>query len=73
MRDQPAALWVVIGFLALSLYLYCLLGGADFGAGVLELFSRRTQRAEQNKIIGKALGPVWEANHMWLILMVVIL
>ncbi len=73
MRDQPAALWVVIGFLALSLYLYCLLGGADFGAGVLELFSRRTQRADQNKIIGKALGPVWEANHMWLILMVVIL
>lgn len=69
---QPFALYVVIAFLGLSLLLYCLLGGADFGAGVLEPFIRE-RRAEQRAIIGKAIGPVWEANHMWLILMVVIL
>jgi cytochrome d ubiquinol oxidase subunit II len=69
---EPFALYVVIAFLALSLFLYCLLGGADFGAGVLEPFSR-LRRAEQRKVIGKAMGPVWEANHMWLVLIVVIL
>jgi cytochrome d ubiquinol oxidase subunit II len=66
-------LFVVIAFLGVSLLLYCLLGGADFGAGVLELFLGRERRAAQRKIIDKAMGPVWEANHMWLILMVVIL
>ncbi len=71
--DQPIVLWIVIGFLAISLLLYCLLGGADFGAGVLEIFLRKKQRTEQYTIIEKAMGPVWEANHMWLILMVVIL
>ncbi len=71
--NQPITLWIVIGFLAVSLLLYCLLGGADFGAGVLEIFLRKRQRVEQHKIIEKAMGPVWEANHMWLILMVVIL
>jgi cytochrome d ubiquinol oxidase subunit II len=73
LSGQPAMLWVVVPFLGLALLLYCLLGGADFGAGVLELFMRHDNRLAQRKIIEKALGPVWEANHMWLILMVVIL
>ncbi len=60
-------------FLGLSLLLYCLLGGADFGAGMLEAFLGRQHRDEQRELIGKAMGPVWEANHMWLILAVVIL
>jgi cytochrome d ubiquinol oxidase subunit II len=66
-------LWVVILFLGLSLLLYCLLAGADFGAGVLELFLGRENRHAQRAMIEKALGPVWEANHIWLILIVVIL
>jgi cytochrome d ubiquinol oxidase subunit II len=70
---EPLMLWVVIAFLGLSLFLYCLLGGAEVGAGVLELFLNRERRGAQRKIIDKAMGPVWEANHMWLILMVVIL
>lgn len=69
----PAMLWVVIAFLGLSLLLYCLLAGADFGAGVLELFLGRRDRHAQRHVIEKALGPVWEANHIWLILIVVIL
>lgn len=60
---------VVTAFLALSLILYVLLGGADFGAGIIQLFST-TPKAE--KVIGKAIGPIWEANHMWLIIAVVI-
>jgi cytochrome d ubiquinol oxidase subunit II len=59
----------VTAFLALSLILYVLLGGADFGAGIIQLFST-TPKAE--KVIGKAIGPIWEANHMWLIIAVVI-
>jgi len=73
LASEPKMLWVIILFLGLSLILYCLLAGADFGAGILELFMRKQDRTEQRKIIDRALGPVWEANHMWLILMIVIL
>lgn len=62
-------LYVVIAFLGLSLLAYVLLGGADFGAGIIEIFSGRVTK----KTITHAIAPVWEANHMWLILMVVIL
>src|SRR5690554_2398524 len=62
-------LYVVIVFLGLSLLAYALLGGADFGAGIIEIFSGKVT----NKTITHAIAPVWEANHMWLILMVVIL
>lgn len=65
--------WVVIAFLGLSLFLYCLLGGADFGAGVVELFSPPTHKEKVRALIGKAMGPVWEANHIWLIIFIVIL
>ncbi len=62
-------LLVVILFLALSLLAYVLFGGADFGAGIIEVFSGRITR----KTITHAIAPVWEANHIWLILIVVIL
>src|SRR5687767_8170045 len=64
---------LVIFFLGVSLLLYALLGGADFGAGILELFSGKKNVIEQREIITHAMGPVWEANHVWLILAVVIL
>ena len=60
-------------FLGLSLLLYCLLGGADFGAGILEIFMKPKDRKLQKETIDRAIGPVWEANHMWLVLAVVIL
>ena len=64
---------IVIFFLGFSLLLYLLLGGADFGAGILELFTRRKNLERSQAITYRAIGPVWEANHMWLVLMVVIL
>ena len=59
----------IIFFLGFSIVFYVLFGGADFGAGVLEMISGNMNR----KTIAHAIGPVWEANHVWLILVVVIL
>lgn len=59
----------IILFLALSLVFYVLFGGADFGAGILEIITHKKNRES----IAHAIGPVWEANHVWLILVVVIL
>jgi cytochrome bd ubiquinol oxidase subunit II len=59
---------VLIGVFWAGLTAYAVLGGADFGAGVLHLVAgagragRRRRRA-----IAAAMGPVWEANHVWLI------
>ena len=62
-------LWSIIIFLAASFWLYTLLGGADFGAGLVELFSPKSIRTH----VSHAMGPVWEANHIWLIIVIVIL
>lgn len=59
----------IIFFLGLAIVFYVLFGGADFGAGVLEIISGKSDR----ETIAHAIGPVWEANHVWLILVVVIL
>ncbi|MFD2257258.1 cytochrome d ubiquinol oxidase subunit II [Luteolibacter algae] len=64
---------VLIFFIAASLLLYILLGGSDFGAGILELLPGKGFRGKQKVVVNRAMGPVWEANHMWLILIVVIL
>jgi cytochrome d ubiquinol oxidase subunit II len=65
----------LISFISLSaLVLYLIFGGADYGAGILELFRYQNNvRDEQEQLISKAMGPVWEANHIWLILIIVIL
>lgn len=62
----------IILVLALAIFLYALLAGADFGAGILELFPLGIPRERRSLSIGKAMGPVWEANHIWLILALVI-
>ena len=60
---------IILTILAISLLLYVLLGGADFGGGILELITR----GKGTRIISRAIAPVWEANHVWLILVIVIL
>jgi len=64
---------ILIGFIGASLWLYILLGGIDYGAGILELLPAGPLREPRKQVINQAMGPVWEANHMWLILIVVIL
>src|SRR5471030_825661 len=66
-------LYIVITFLFLAIVLYFLLGGVDFGAGIIELFTSEKNRHRTRKTMYQAIGPVWEANHMWLIIAVVIL
>lgn len=66
-------LYVVIIFLWVSLWFYLLFGGADFGAGILELFTRNTNKGRTRRTMYRAIGPIWEANHMWLIIAIVIL
>ena len=63
----------VAGIMVLSLNAYVLLGGADFGGGVWDLFARGPHRDAQRALIAEAIGPIWEANHVWLILVVVLL
>lgn len=66
-------LYVVLFFTFFSLFLYVLLGGADFGAGIVELFSSKDNRQLTRDTIYKVMGPIWEANHIWLIILIVIL
>ncbi len=63
----------ILTFLAASLILYAILGGADFGAGIIEIITPRDLQQPLEQAVYKAIGPIWEANHMWLILAVVIL
>lgn len=66
-------LYIVIAYLWLSLLLYLLFGGADFGAGILELFTREKNKDRTRRTTYRAIGPIWEANHMWLIIAIVIM
>lgn len=64
---------IIAGVMVASLVLYALLGGADYGGGVWDLFAFGPRAREQRKLIAEAISPVWEANHVWLILVVVVL
>lgn len=66
-------IYVVIAFLWVSICLYLIMGGADFGVGIVELFSRKSYRSKTEKIMSKSIAPIWEANHMWLIIAIVVL
>lgn len=66
-------LYVVLFFTFFSLFLYVFLGGADFGAGIVELFSSKDDRKLNRDTVYEVMGPVWEANHIWLIILIVIL
>jgi cytochrome d ubiquinol oxidase subunit II len=66
------AVWLGAAMLG-SLVLYALFAGADFGAGILHLWARGPRKARQRELIAESIGPIWEANHVWLILVVVVL
>jgi cytochrome d ubiquinol oxidase subunit II len=62
----------VILFTAVTLY--AILGGADFGAGFWDLVAGGTARGERpREVIDHSIAPVWEANHVWLIFVFVVL
>jgi cytochrome d ubiquinol oxidase subunit II len=61
------------GIILASLTFYVLLGGADYGAGVWKLLARGSHGPAQRRLIDEAIGPIWEANHVWLILVITVL
>jgi cytochrome d ubiquinol oxidase subunit II len=61
------------GATLLALIAYGVLGGADFGGGVWDAFARGPRKKQQRDAIAHAMGPVWEANHVWLIFVIVLL
>src|SRR3954470_3732544 len=56
-----------------ALTLYALFGGAEFGAGVWHLLARGPRAEAQHQLISHPIRPVWEANHVWLIIVIVLL
>lgn len=64
---------VIAGVMVVALTAYVLTGGADFGGGVWDLFAWGPRREQQRDFIARSLAPIWEANHVWLIVVVVVL
>jgi cytochrome d ubiquinol oxidase subunit II len=64
---------LLAGIVVVSLNAYVLLAGADFGGGVWDLLASGPRRRDQRALVAEAIGPVWEANHVWLILALVLL
>ena len=65
--------YVIMIYLLTAVLLYLLLGGADFGAGIIELFTSDRNKDRTSITLTRTIGPIWEANHMWLIIVIVIL
>ncbi len=63
--------YIILSILWFSLIAYATFGGADFGAGVWELFATGITAKRQRALIDRAIGPVWETNHVWLVFLVV--
>ncbi|MGH7620297.1 MAG: cytochrome d ubiquinol oxidase subunit II [Gemmatimonadaceae bacterium] len=64
---------IVAGIAVLALNAYALLGGGDFGGGVWDLLASGPRRDAQRALIANAIAPIWEANHVWLIVVVVVM
>jgi cytochrome bd ubiquinol oxidase subunit II len=63
---------VVAAALFVGVIAYAVLGGADFGSGFYDLIAGGGRRgAEVRTLIDESIGPVWEANHVWLIYVLV--
>ncbi|MGI9606402.1 MAG: cytochrome d ubiquinol oxidase subunit II [Acidimicrobiales bacterium] len=64
----------VAAVLFAAVILYSVFGGADFGSGVWDLTAGGTRRgAPLRRLVDHAIGPVWEANHVWLVFVLVFL
>ena len=64
---------VLAGIIFIALTAYVLFGGADFGGGVWDLLAAGPRKDQQRRLVAHAIGPVWEANHVWLIFAIVLL
>jgi cytochrome d ubiquinol oxidase subunit II len=65
---------LALAVLIVALTAYAVLGGADFGAGFWDLTAGGAERgARLRGLVKQSMGPVWEANHVWLIVILVVM
>ena len=65
---------LVLAFMWIGVTAYAVFAGADFGAGVWDLTAGDADRGRpQRELIAHSIAPVWEANHVWLIYVLVVL
>jgi cytochrome d ubiquinol oxidase subunit II len=73
MNPSPDAI-AVAAILFVVIAAYALFGGADFGGGIWDLLAGSARRgAAPRTLIEEAITPVWEANHVWLVFILVLL
>ncbi|WP_067483313.1 cytochrome d ubiquinol oxidase subunit II [Actinomadura hibisca] len=64
---------IMLAVIWLGVTAYVLFGGADFGGGVWDLFAGGAERGRSLRgLVEHSIGPVWEANHVWLIFVIVL-
>jgi cytochrome bd ubiquinol oxidase subunit II len=73
MSPSPEAI-AVAAILFVVIAAYALFGGADFGGGIWDLLAGSAERgAAPRRLIDESITPVWEANHVWLVFILVLL
>ena len=73
MNPSPEAI-AVAAILFVVIAAYALFGGADFGGGIWDLLAGGAERgAAPRELIDESITPVWEANHVWLVFILVLL
>lgn len=65
--------WLIYGIMGAGLIAYVLTAGADFGGGVWDLLARGPRKEAQREAVAHAIAPIWEANHVWLIFIIVLM
>ncbi|MFZ9888403.1 MAG: cytochrome d ubiquinol oxidase subunit II [Myxococcota bacterium] len=65
--------WLVYFVMGAALVAYVVTGGADFGGGVWDLLASGPRKQLQRAAVAHAIAPIWEANHVWLIFLIVLL
>lgn len=63
----------VAGAMALALLVFALAGGADFGGGMWAFIAPKERAAQEAELVDRAIGPIWEANELWIVVALVIL
>ncbi|MFI6181140.1 cytochrome d ubiquinol oxidase subunit II [Nonomuraea sp. NPDC051191] len=64
---------IMLAVMWVGLTAYVLFGGADFGGGVWDLLAGGAERGRRRRdLVEHSIGPIWEANHVWLIFVIVL-
>ncbi|MFB6351685.1 MAG: cytochrome d ubiquinol oxidase subunit II [Bradymonadaceae bacterium] len=64
---------IVAGAIVVAMIAYVASGGADFGSGIWDLFATGPRADDQRRALWDAIAPIWEANHVWLLVALVLL